>query len=140
MMKKTILAASAAAVLAASPALAISAHTGAKTGTSASHVQATDAQGGYTAHGDYIRPHDRIGANDPFWRVNPVTGSAALAFAPVAGVFGYDAGYRGYDAYAQAPAYGYSGAPVVVEKGQVVGWDPDPNVRLQLRRGAVQFE
>lgn len=139
-MMKTILTASALAIAAASPALAISARTDAKTGTTASHVRATDAQGGYTAHGDYMRPHDRIGANDPFWRVNPVTGAAALAFAPVAGVFGYDAGYRGYDSYAQAPGYGYSGAPVVVENGQALGWDPDPNVRLQLRRGAVQFE
>jgi hypothetical protein len=132
---KTIFAASAIAALVASPALAMS--NKAPTGTSASHVRAQDAAGGYTASGHYVRPNDRIGANDdPFWRVNPITGGAALAFAPVAGVFGYD---TGYGAYAQAPG-AMTGAPTVIENGQVVGWDPDPNVRLQLRRGAVQFE
>lgn len=134
MMMKKILAASAIAAFAASPALAMS--TKAETGTSASHVRAQDAAGGYTASGHYVRPHDRIGANDPFWRVNPITGGAALAFAPVAGVFGYDAGY-GSDAQAPDPVIG---APTVIENGRAVGWDPDPNIRLQLRRGAVQFE
>ena len=138
-MMKQFLTASAIAVLAASPAFALS--TKAPTGTGGSHVRIDDASGGYTANGQYIRPHDRIGTNDPFWRVNPVTGSAALAFAPVAGAFGYDTGYsRGYDSYAYAPGAGVLGMAPVIEDGKYLGADPDANVRLQLRRGAVQYQ
>jgi hypothetical protein len=132
-MIKRILAASAIAALAASPALAIS--NKAPTGTSASHVRAQDASGGYMSNGHYVRPNDRVGANDPFWRVNPITGGAALAFAPVAGVFGVD---TGYGSYAQA-GYGVA-SPTAISNGQPVGWDPDPNVQLELLRGSVRYE
>jgi hypothetical protein len=140
MMMKKILAASALAVIAASPAMAISSNS--PPGTPGAHEHIQDANGGYTSSGHYIRPTDRVGANDSFWRVNPITGGAALAFAPVAGVLGYDTGYGSY-AQAQDEGYqgeGYLASPTVVENGQALGWDPDPNVRLQLRRGAVQFE
>jgi hypothetical protein len=135
-MIKKLLAASALAVVAATPAMAISSRS-APTGTPANHARVDDASGGYVASGHYIRPHDRVGANDSFWRVNPITGGAALAFAPVAGVLGYD---TGYGSYAQVQDEGYLASPTVVENGQALGWDPDPNVRLELRRGSVQFE
>jgi opacity protein-like surface antigen len=40
----------------------------------------------------------------------------------------------GNDVYAQQ---GYYGAGVVIEGGRIVGQDPDPNVRLELRRDQV---
>jgi hypothetical protein len=133
-MIKKLLAASAVAALVASPALAMS--NKAPTGTSASHVRAEDSAGGYTSSGNYIRPHDRTAANDSFWRVNPITGGAALAFAPVAGVVGID---TGYGSYAQADGYG-AASPTAISNGQPVGWDPDPNVQLELLRGSVRYQ
>lgn len=38
-----------------------------------------------------------------------------------------------HDAYAAAPD-GYMGGPAVMEYGTYAGWDPDPGIRLQLRR------
>jgi opacity protein-like surface antigen len=134
MMMKKILAASAFAVIAASPAMAISSNQ--PPGTPGAHEHVQDANGGYTRSGHYIRPHDRVGANDSFWRVNPITGGAALAFAPVAGVFGID---TGYGSYAQAEGYG-AASPTVISNGQPVGWDPDPNVQLELLRGSVRYQ
>lgn len=42
--------------------------------------------------------------------------------------------YTANDAYAAAPGYG---SPVVVVDGQVIGADPDPNVRLQLMKDSA---
>jgi hypothetical protein len=49
---------------------------------------------------------------------------------------GHYAQQRGYvrQGYVQEPAYGSS---VVVNGGEIVGQDPDPNVRLELRRDPV---
>lgn len=43
--------------------------------------------------------------------------------------------YTADQAYAAAP--GYANSPVVIVDGQVVGADPDPNVRLQLMKDAA---
>ena len=138
-MMKQLFAATALVALAASPAMAISSMSNKpQTGTPSSHVRAADASGGYMSNGHYVRPHDRIGwTHDRRASWNPVTGVAALAFAPVYGVFG---GYGyGNDAYAQAPGYAV-GAPTAVSNGEAVGWDPDPNVQLELLRGSVRYE
>jgi uncharacterized transporter YbjL len=39
-------------------------------------------------------------------------------------------------AYAAAPGYAYAGSRLVIVNGQVVGADPDANVRLQLTKDA----
>lgn len=38
----------------------------------------------------------------------------------------------GYEAYASVP--GSNGQPGVYAFGRYLGWDPDPNIRFQLRR------
>ena len=133
-MMKQFLAASAVAMLAASPAVAAyGAKTKADTGTPSSHVRAADARGGYTSGGTYVQPRQRMGSNDSFWRINPITGPVLLATAPFTG---------GLGAYAAAPNDGYAqtGAPTIVANGQALGWDPDPNIRLQMIRGSVLHE
>jgi hypothetical protein len=45
--------------------------------------------------------------------------------------------YTAAQSYAAAPGYGYASAPVVIVDGQVVGADPDPNIRLQLMKDAA---
>jgi len=43
---------------------------------------------------------------------------------------------HGYGAYAAAPDE-MVGGPAVYAYGRYAGWDPDPFIRLQLRRGPV---
>jgi hypothetical protein len=45
--------------------------------------------------------------------------------------------YVANDSYAAAPGYGYASSPVVIVDGQMVGADPDLNVRLQLMKDSA---
>jgi len=57
-----------------------------------------------------------------------------MSAAPVAHqTYAYGSAHDAYAAYAAAPG-GYMGGPAMIEYGTYAGWDPDPGIRLQLRR------
>jgi len=46
-------------------------------------------------------------------------------------------GDAGYDAYAAVPGGNMVGAPGVISYDRYAGWDPDPAIRLMLKRDAT---
>ncbi len=66
-------------------------------------------------------------------------GTATVASAQVYGVPGVDYGYPPY--VSQPPHHNYSVAPSrserVYENGKLIGQDPDPNVRMMLRKDFI---
>ena len=49
----------------------------------------------------------------------------------------YAAGDAGYGAYAAAEPEGVVAAPGVISYDRYAGWDPDPTIRLMLKRDAI---
>src|SRR5688572_552128 len=82
-------------------------------------------------------------ASPAFSQATPMPTPPPAAYSSQRVQSGLYGGYRnGSGAYAQYrnDAYaqqGYYGTGVVIEGGRIVGQDPDPNVRLELRRDQV---
>lgn len=63
-------------------------------------------------------------------------GPMAASPAPSGGRYMRSDARYGYGAYAAAPV-DMVGGPAVYSYGRYAGWDPDPSIRLQLRRDPV---
>jgi hypothetical protein len=58
-------------------------------------------------------------------------------------MYGGEAYMYGGEAYAAVPGPGAAGLiaqPGIYDCGQYAGWDPDPNIRLQLKRDACAHQ
>lgn len=75
---------------------------------------------------------------------DPDVGSGNIVPAPYGqtqdGYSTYQRPTNGYNAHAQAPRHHAKATRSVVEDNQVVGADPDVNVRAELRRDNVETE